>query len=376
MDFTALLRNITVAMSSNGSVLRIRNGSVEDTNAIWHPLSLVDLNRWLLESKVFPTWRFSYIYHVMIAMAVLVTTLNAYISCICIRQSKLRRKSNLCLAHLALIDIIVGTVCIPLFVMSQKRMEDATFSSYVCALQLYTATKVLIHATSLLTISNLFLIIADRLFSVKYPLKHMLYVTRLRIAVIMACIWGVSLAYTALSLVIYWPTFKAAKMTGLSSILALFSTLLRVSMHLEEYKLNEIYYSLVVLLTIVSIIFIVFIFLAVHRRPLLTDSTGRAVLTFRRRREFKAVKILSLMVLTMIVWLAPTVFGFIGDNDKLNYVALYLGRFAISLTNPVLFTLYKNDFWQAMKQDFILVVGTIGKHRRCRRVDRASIKTS
>ena len=339
--------NTSASNTTNNTILQSSNVKL---------FSAEDFNKLLLEWRIFPTWRFAYIYDMMKVIASAIFLLNAYIILLSIRWPKLRAKSNILLTHLAFVDLIVGMVCVPLFVTSQKRLENALYSTYIDALRLYVVTKIIIHTKSLLTILNLLVIILERFISLRFPLKHIQSVTGTKIKATLLAIWFVSIAYTTLSVLIHWSLFTLQNMSNFASIFRLAAAVLRLSIKLDEYKFREVYYSLLVVSTVLSAIFLFLMFTTIYKRPIRNplEVTTTQILA-KIKRELKAVKVLSIMVLTIMIWLAPTIYAFIGDYEKLQYVALYLGRFIISLTNPVLFTLYKKDFKQAAKQDMILV---------------------
>ncbi len=100
----------------------------------------------------------------------------------------------------------------------------------------------------------------------------------------------------------------------------------------------------------------------------ITNCVAATVTNNRRiRSELKAAIVLSMMLFTILVWLIPTIYAFIWRYNKTMYIAMYIGRFLISVTNPILYTLYKDDFRQAVKKDFRKLKGRLC----CRKVIRA-----
>ena len=314
------------------------------------PWSEYDFNTLLAESKLFPRWKFTFLYHIMKVLSSAIISMNVYTLLLLIRRRKLRTKANALLANLAFIDLIVGAVCVPLFIVSQEQVEEAFYKTYIRSLSLYLTTKIIIHTTSLLTISNFFVVIAERFVSIRFPFRHIRWLTGYKIEASLITMWVFAISYSILSLFIYWPIFHFGDLNNFSSILRLSAASVEISIQLDKYKLEEIYCSFLVLFTILSAILLLTMFIHIQKRPI--QPCARASQIFaRKKKELKALKTLSVMGVTVIIWLSPTVYAYIGDHEKLQYVALYLGRFVISLTNPIIFTLYKKDFREVVNQD-------------------------
>ena len=360
MDFWNLIKNLTIALNSNGTMNSSNNAWLD--SSIDNPLSPDRFNNLLSGSRLFPTWKFVYLYDIMKVVASAIIFMNAYILLLSIRHPKFRTKSNFFLVNLAFTDLVVGAVCVPLFIISQKRIETAMYNTYVSALCMYLATQIVIHSTSLLTISNLFTIITERFISLQFPLKHMRWVTGLKIKASLLSIWLFAIAYSILSALIYWPMFHFGNLTNFSDIFRYTNAVMQISMKKDKYKLDEVYCAILVLLAGLSAILLLMMFVTIRKRPRHGIANAREVqIVARIKKDLKALKILSLMVVTISMWLAPTTFAVIGNDDKLQYAVLILGRFIVSLTNPILFTLYKKDYQNAAKKDLVLVMRLFGR---------------
>ena len=362
MDFWNLIQNISNTLNNYGTMNTTNNTSFNISNG--NAANAIDFSKFLSESHLFPTWKFAYIYHIMKTLASAIILMNGYILLLSVRQVKFRSKSNVLLANLAFVDLLVGALCIPLYIVSQKELEKALYRTYIQALRMHIATNNIIQTTSLLTVSNLFLIIAERCVSLQFPFRHRRWVTGFKIKASLVIMWIVAIVYSILIILIYWPLFNLGDLSDFSDIFKLAVATLQVSEKLDKYKVKEVYSSFLVLLTILSVVLLLMMFTTIYKRPMQTTAnTGTNQIFSRIKRELKALKILSTMELTIIIWLSSTVYAFMGHHEKIHYATLYFGQFTISLTNPILFTFYKNDYRQALKEDFTLVKHLLGKLR-------------
>ena len=360
MDFWNLIKNLTTTLYTNDTMNSSSNTWLDGSNE--SPFSANTFNNLLSGSRLFPTWKFVYLYDIMKAAASVIILMNAYVLLLSIRRPKFRTKSNFFLVNLAFTDLVVGAVCVPLFIISQKKLETAVYNTYVSALCMYLATQIVIQSTSLLTISNLFIIIAERFISLQFPLKHIRWVTGFKIKASLLTIWLLALVYSILSAFMYWPMFHFGNLTNFSDIFRFTKAVMQISMRLDKYKLDEVYCAMLVLLAGLSAILLLMMFITIHKRPRHGVANAREVqIVARIKKDLKALKILSIMVVTITIWLAPTAYSVIGNDEKLQYVVLILGRFVVSLTNPILFTLYKKDYQSAAKKDIVVVMRLFGR---------------
>ncbi|XP_065067772.1 rhodopsin, GQ-coupled-like [Rhopilema esculentum] len=306
--------------------------------------------------NLFPAWGFAYIYPVMVTIGICISVLNIYILVLFKRKPLLRSKSNYFLLHLATFDAINGVICVPLFVASEKLIERARYSTFVQAMCVYQITLIILRAVNILAIITLFMIITDRCLNLWFPFRYRQFKTWRKIHISLFVAWLFPVLFTTFAIPIYLPMFRSWKLSTFVDIIKLSTIILEVSITLEKYKYREVFYCSLVLSTIFSSISLCLIFVAIYKRPRILTSNSRAFMSStRRKRELKAFRVLCIMFLTILVWLVPTVYAFVGGQERLHYVVFHLGRFLISITNPILFTIHKTDFQKAVYQDIIFL---------------------
>lgn len=119
-------------------------------------------------------------------LSVLATVGNALVLIIILKFPSLRTLSNILIFSLALIDVLVGVVVQPSFVVYIAGKINLEF--YCGALLAYLYTEIFCVGLSLITLS---LIACERFFAIVYPFKYINYMTKPRLITIVAAVWAV-----------------------------------------------------------------------------------------------------------------------------------------------------------------------------------------
>ena len=119
-------------------------------------------------------------------LSVLATLGNGLVLVVILKFATLRTLSNILIFSLALIDILVGLVVQPAFVIYIAGKINLAF--YCGALLTYLYTETFCVGLSLITLS---LIACERFFAIVYPFKYINYMTKARLTTIVATVWVV-----------------------------------------------------------------------------------------------------------------------------------------------------------------------------------------
>ena len=119
-------------------------------------------------------------------LSVLATLGNSLVIIIILKFPSLRTLSNILIFSLALIDVLVGVVVQPSFVVYIAGKINLEF--YCGALLAYLYTEIFCVGLSLITLS---LIASERFFAIIYPFKYINYMTKPRLITIVATVWAV-----------------------------------------------------------------------------------------------------------------------------------------------------------------------------------------
>ena len=111
---------------------------------------------------------------------------NSLVLIIILKFPSLRTLSNILIFSLALIDVLVGVVVQPAFVVYIAGKINLEF--YCGALLAYLYTEIFCVGLSLITLS---LIACERFFAIVYPFKYISYMTKPRLITIVAAVWAV-----------------------------------------------------------------------------------------------------------------------------------------------------------------------------------------
>lgn len=123
-------------------------------------------------------------------LSVLATLGNSLVLILILKFPSLRTLSNILIFSLALIDVLVGLVVQPAFVVYIAGKMNLVF--YCRALLTYLYTEIFCVGLSLITLS---LIACERFFAIVYPFKYINYMTKYRLGTIVAVVWAVWLIF-------------------------------------------------------------------------------------------------------------------------------------------------------------------------------------
>ena len=247
--------------------------------------------------------------------------------------------ANLTLLSFAFNDMLAGTsmffYSIP-YLMHNDEKTVMKHHNYELI-----AAFVLPQVCLLSSVSHLILISFDRLVAVAYPFKHRVYVTRNKGMLALSIVWIIS---TSLPLMEY----------------------------LLNGKINLKIYTLVIFLCFVSIPLLVLLYMSVKTVAVIQISLSRTFRNGSKRGTKKVITLIFVMMISFILCSIPyvairltyafnkTAYLVIPESVKDTFFIL---RFLTSVTNPILFTLYKKDFLKAFK-------ATASKHHFRRKIKR------
>lgn len=258
------------------------------------------------------------------------------------RKAFLKTKTNLCLACLAVSDMLAGSIAVPM-VISCNLTDNATHVKICTAMDLSS------RFTSISTVLHLLLVTTERYLMIIHVMHYPLIVTKFRLMTVLVFIWCFSLGASLIQLT--WIPFD-----GPNS---------------EEVLQKDTIYSLTVFFGIVVPSLLVMgaaltCIFRVLRRQLQSMKRNNSYNTraYRSRSislEGKAVIVFGLMILTFITcWFSYFLDGLI---QVLNLEAFYLPnwarvilmflRFGSSVVNPMLYTFFKEDFKRALRTSFV-----------------------
>ena len=244
-----------------------------------------------------------------------------------IRKQNLRKKANLFLLSLTLSDELVGLIVIPLFIVAQMRQAELKWRS---ALRYGHISDIFLTLCSLLNISNLCAVIADRCYNLCSPYKYRQQMTNRKVVLIVIIIWICCSIFALSSFIFYYPSYKhdTIKRTAIAEVISLMKLLLGIMESKRKY--NHILYSTSVAITaIMSQLLIIMSKVIFESRKSASQTFHRRT---KRRREIKSAAILTIMFATVLVWLIPAFYYSLGKETRKNSMGIYIGRFRYPLS--------------------------------------------
>ncbi|XP_077596949.1 histamine receptor H2b [Stigmatopora nigra] len=141
--------------------------------------------------------------HWLILLTFIVLTVggNAMVCLAVVLSRQLRRKSNCFVVSLAVTDLLLGLLVLPLSATLELRRWKWPLGGKAC--NIYISSDVMLCAASIL---SLLAISVDRYLAISAPLRYPSRVTAPRAAGAVAAIWGVSLAVSFLPIHLGWNT--------------------------------------------------------------------------------------------------------------------------------------------------------------------------
>ena len=302
----------------------------------------------LSKYEITPTWKLNYLHILMAIVAVLIVILNTYVISLFTRKKNLRKKSNLFLLSLTISDELVGSIVIPVFIMGQMMQGTKKVSTWPVAQRFSHISFIFLTFCSLLSISNLCAVTLDRCYHLCSPFKYQGTMTKTKFIIILVIIWLCCSVFAVSSFIYYYPIYKyEVKREGYFEV----KSMLEIMKGTERpnYCYMLVLHSVSIALTAVTAILLIMISKVIlkSRRHTLRTFQQRT----KRRNEIKSAVILTIMFGTMLVWLTPVFYYFFAQQMTETSMGMHLGRFSISVINPVLFTLFKTDFWKILQED-------------------------
>lgn len=260
------------------------------------------------------------------------------------REVFLKTKTNLCLACLALSDMLAGAIAVPMVISCNLAEVDMATKEHIC-----TAMDLSSRFISISTVLHLLLVTAERYFMIIHAMHYPYIVTKFRLKTVLVFIWCSSLATSLIQLV--WIPFDGP-------------TTDEVLKKDTIYSLT-VFFGIVVpsLLTMAAALTSIF---RVLRRQIQNIKRGNSYKTraYQSRPiplEGKAVIVFGSMILTFIAcWFSYFLDGLMLDlNLEAPYlpnwarVVLMFLRFGSSVLNPILYTFFKEDFKRAVLVSFV-----------------------
>lgn len=267
----------------------------------------------------------------------LIVSANTLVIALVYKNTQLRTITNLCLACLALSDLLSGLVAIPLiFACNLLPMPDGIASCIAMDL----ASRFI----AISTILHLLIVTFERYVMIIYPMYYYRVITKNRMAASMVFIWTFSLAVSLIQLI--WISFGSTETAN------------------EQH--NDVIYSyscfagLVVLpLILLAVAYSrIFLILRAQLKRIRRQATHiRASRGARQKRgQKRAVTILGSMILAFILgWCSYFLSSILLDENLLMHlppavnVTLLFLRYSTSLFNPLLYTLFKEDFRNVLR---------------------------
>lgn len=274
-------------------------------------------------------------------LSCLIIAANSLVIVLVYKKKQLQTITNEYLACLALSDLLSGLVAIPLiFACNLMAFADGI----IACIAMDLASRFI----AISTILHLVMVTFERYLMIIYPMHYHRIMSKKIMAATMVFIWSFSLTVSLIQLI--WINFDPAQMET------------------DERHIDAIYsYAcvgfLVALPLILLAVFYIRIFLVLRsqlkkiRRQVSHIKSSRSAR--QKRGQKRAVTILGSMILAFILgWFSYFLSGILYDEDveihvpaAVNITLLFM-RFGTSLINPLLYTLFKEDFKNVLKSYF------------------------
>lgn len=163
-------------------------------------------------------------------LSVLATLGNSLVIIIILKFPSLRTLSNILIFSLALIDVLVGVIVQPAFVVYIAGKINLEF--YCGALLSYLYTEIFCVGMSLITLS---LIACERFFAIVYPFKYINYMTKPRLITIVATVWAVWFLFNIICRALRVKNDEF--FSPIASAIIGFSLILNISLYFKIFKI-------------------------------------------------------------------------------------------------------------------------------------------
>lgn len=276
-----------------------------------------------------------------ILLSICVITVNLLVISLFASREYLQTKTNSLLISLAVSDLMVGLLAIPMNVICNAFLIVGVCSSATFIYRFIAVS----------TMYHIMIVTLERYIYVMYPMKYINIVTVPRLLKVIAGVWIFSLASSLIQLVWDHPSKFWLKRTPLE----------------ERYYLGYNIFGIVFcffLPALIMAISYVRMFLVIHRqikeiRGLYSNrNAGNPNQRAPIATEARALCIFALMLTVFIVgWLSYYVAGLVyvvlpEVPSKLSdepFMVLDFIRFAVAFVNPILYAFLKRDFSRALK---------------------------
>ena len=337
--------------------------STGNSTSIRGNISFYDLDRIsALERETFPKTGWDFLIFIIVIVGIVVILLNSYIFALFIRFKTLRTKRNIFPLNLTISDCIVGFLVIPLFISAEEMMRSETTG--ISRHRIHHQSGVLLNFSSLVNIYSLTAVIVDRTVALRLPLTYHREFTARKALVATILIWSLSVVFACISFIVYKPLYDKDKISDMLEFVVLLTTL-RQNINKYSYYKNA-FYGICVTGTVISGISLLVQFFAVRRT--LRRKRKRATGNSRRGRpeELKAAYMLGLMFSAVLLWMTSIVYFHGSKHARELHLGMFMGRFCLSIINPILYTLLKQDVRSKVETDARVVLGALRRCFHCR----------
>ena len=288
-------------------------------------------------TQVMPTLNETYLPLILLGfLSCLIVIVNSLVIVLVSRNKQLQTVTNLCLACLALSDLLSGLVAIPLIFACNLTVSDG--------LRFCIAMDLASRFIAISTILHLLVVTFERYVMIIYPMRYYRIVSKQRIGALMMFVWTFSLAVSLIQLI--WISLGSTQTPN------------------ELY--SDVIYSYSCFVGLVALPLLLLaaaygrIFLVLRgqlrkiRRQLSHIRNSRSAR--QKRGQKRAVTILASMILAFIFgWFSYFLSSIFQDENivvhfppAVNILLLFM-RFGTSLVNPLLYTLFKEDFRSVLR---------------------------
>ena len=321
------------------------------SDAYCHHLGIESLSE--LEGYDFPTLSWSYLIYFMAIVGVVIVLLNFYIIALFLRFRTLRIKRNIFPINLTISDAFVGAFVIPVFAAAEELLRSVGPTSYLSAHRLHHQSGVLLIFNSLVSLFSLSAVIVDRAVAICFPLRYRRDFTARKATVVVLLIWGFSAIFACLSFAFHKPLYDADNVSDVFDLLVVMTKLVNNLTKYDHYK--DVFFSFCIVGTLISgfsLLVQTCIICRMQRRNRQQSSISRR---HGNSEDLKAAYMLSLMFIAVFLWLFSVVYLHKSKRSWQLYVGMYLGRFCLSIFNPILYTLLKQDVKLKVNEDFRMI---------------------
>ncbi|XP_046333332.2 adenosine receptor A2b-like [Haliotis rufescens] len=267
---------------------------------------------------------------------------NALVIIAILTTPKLQVPTNFFILSLAVADLLVGVLVLPIYSLYYLEVASAMKNKYLCLVRY--ATVICSCGGSLL---NLVCIAVDRYIAIIYPLRYQALVTPFRVKVTIFVLWFYSVLMSLL------PLMGWNKWTEDANCV-IFKVMSPIWIILSDFLLGAVCLSL-------TIVLYARVFSVAYRQHKLMESTSSWMpdeLRLRQKREIKSAKVMAFVLLMFVIFwvpyfvLAPMKYidGVPADMIvTIKDFALCLS-FSNSLINPIIYGFLRRDFKAAFKR--------------------------